>query len=317
MASDSVVAEISETVSCISWAPGKDLLIAGSWDSSVYLYDIPEQASRVNKELAAPILCAQFYPDGTKVFAGLGNNKAVFWDVTSDVVHPFAEHDAPIKALHFHDGLGFTATAGWDSKLKFWDNTSGSLVHSIDLTERAYAMDVSSNALVLADAGGQINVMDLRVPSRWLDVYDSPLKFQMRAVKIFPDEAGYLVSSIEGRVAVRYFQDETQNFAFKCHRKKPQVYSVNALSFHKPYGTFATAGSDGAFNTWDLEAKWRVKAFPSLGAPITAAEFNDDGTYFCYATGYDWSHGVDDSAPRGATLYCHEVADSEVKRKAK
>ena len=111
---------------------------------------------RVNKELAAPILCAQFYPDGTKVFAGLGNNKAVFWDVTSDVVHPFAEHDAPIKALHFHDGLGFTATAGWDSKLKFWDNTSGSLVHSIDLTERAYAMDVSSNALVLADAGGQI-----------------------------------------------------------------------------------------------------------------------------------------------------------------
>ena len=54
-----------------------------------------------------------------------------------------------------------------------------------------------------------------------------------------------------------------------------------------------------------------------LGAPITAAEFNDDGTYFCYATGYDWSHGVDDSAPRGATLYCHEVADSEVKRKAK
>ena len=47
MASDSVVAEISETVSCISWAPGKDLLIAGSWDSSVYLYDIPEQASYV------------------------------------------------------------------------------------------------------------------------------------------------------------------------------------------------------------------------------------------------------------------------------
>ena len=267
--------------------------------------------------------------------------------------------------------------------------------------------------------------MDLRVPSRWLDVYDSPLKFQMRAVKIFPDEAGYLVSSIEGRVAVRYFQDETsvcscrvagwpvvriycheggglggscerwrratdqgvrvmgcllptlqdrtrklvacfffyleggrgggwrkypadsrrdisfylflwicfcdvctfrthsllvpalvcssqspkqtklclqgwciilfyfwlvslcgrhsKVIAFKsartalqrcvppstprygqqCHRKKPQVYSVNALSFHKPYGTFATAGSDGAFNTWDLEAKWRVKAFPS------------------------------------------------------
>ena len=29
------------------------------------------------------------------------------------------------------------------------------------------------------------------------------------------------------------------------------IYAVNAIRFHKPYGTFSTAGSDGTFNFLD------------------------------------------------------------------
>jgi len=55
-----------------------------------------------------------------------------------------------------------------------------------------------------------------------------------------PNGRGYATSSIEGRVAVEYFDQDAatqkNHFAFKCHRAAVDgvdtVYPVNALAFH-------------------------------------------------------------------------------------
>ena len=52
--------------------------------------------------------------------------------------------------------------------------------------------------------------------------------------------AGFVLASIEGRVAVDYFDcsaaSQKRKFAFKCHRSKENgrdvIYPVNALAFH-------------------------------------------------------------------------------------
>lgn len=62
------------------------------------------------------------------------------------------------------------------------------------------------------------------------------------------DKTGYLVGSIEGRVAVNHVEESvgnTKNFTFKCHRDNNDIYSVNDIRFHPVHGTFVTAGSDG------------------------------------------------------------------------
>ena len=59
---------------------------------------------------------------------------------------------------------------------------------------------------------------------------------------------GFVLSSIEGRVAVEYLDTnqevQQKRYAFKCHRVKEgsleQVYPVNAISFHTTHNTFAT-----------------------------------------------------------------------------
>ena len=59
---------------------------------------------------------------------------------------------------------------------------------------------------------------------------------------------GYVLSSIEGRVAVEYLDPsqevQKKKYAFKCHRLKEEgienVYPVNAISFHSVHNTFAT-----------------------------------------------------------------------------
>ena len=51
---------------------------------------------------------------------------------------------------------------------------------------------------------------------------ESSLKFLTRAVACMPNDAGYATSSIEGRVAVEWFDDSAESqarkYAFKCHR---------------------------------------------------------------------------------------------------
>jgi hypothetical protein len=73
-----------------------------------------------------------------------------------------------------------------------------------------------------------------------------------RCVTCFPDTTGYLVGSIEGRVAVHHVEDQLQskNFTFKCHRDGNDIYAVNTITFHPTFGTFVTAGLAPARPSW-------------------------------------------------------------------
>lgn len=69
---------------------------------------------------------------------------------------------------------------------------------------------------------------------------ESSLKFMTRTVRCMPNGEGYASSSIEGRVAVEFFdpskESQSRKYAFKCHRQTEGdvdvVFPVNALAFH-------------------------------------------------------------------------------------
>lgn len=121
--------------------------------------------------------------------------------------------------------------------------------------------------------------------------------------------SGYVLSSIEGRVAVEYLdtQQEVQQkkYAFKCHRVKEEgvekVYPVNAISFHNIHNTFATGthalcslythtamyfcagGSDGFVNIWDPFNKKRLCQFHRYPLDISSLAFSHDGSMIAIA----------------------------------
>ena len=57
------------------------------------------------------------------------------------------------------------------------------------------------------------------------------------------DSTGYATASVEGRIAVEYFdpspEAQEKKYAFKCHRQTiddvDHVWPVNALAFHPVY----------------------------------------------------------------------------------
>lgn len=105
-------------------------------------------------------------------------------------------------------------------------------------------------------------IFNLQNPQQVFKKLVSPLKYQTRCVTAFPDRTGYLVGSIEGRVAVQHVDDaqSSKNFTFKCHREGQDIYAVNACIFHPTQGTFVTTGADGCYNFWDKDSKQRLKA---------------------------------------------------------
>jgi cell cycle arrest protein BUB3 len=101
-------------------------------------------------------------------------------------------------------------------------------------------MDLFENNLVVGLANRLIHIYDVRNTREPTQVRESSLKHQIRQIKCIPNGTGYATSSIEGRIAVDYFDQsptvQGTKYSFKCHRTKEDdvelIYPVNALAYH-------------------------------------------------------------------------------------
>ena len=122
--------------------------------------------------------------------------------------------------------------------------------------------------------------------------------FSILKVNVFLSFIGYATASVEGRIAVEYFDPSSEaqekKYAFKCHRQTiddvDHVWPVNALAFHPIYNTFASAGSDGTVSIWDHQVKKRLRQYKYKTA-IPSIAFNCDGTRLAVAVSYTWDEG--------------------------
>jgi len=159
---------------------------------------------------------------------------------------------------------------------------------------------------------------------------ESSLKFMTRAIACMPNDAGYASSSIEGRVAVEWFDasDESQSrkYAFKCHRQAVTegedkgmdvVYPVHALAFHPTHGTFASGGGDGVVALWDAVAKRRIRQYQKFPASVAAMDFSGDGKLLAVGVSPGFEDGSEDVVGEGTVkVFVRTLAEGEAKGKA-
>lgn len=151
-----------------------------------------------------------------------------------------------------------------------------------------------------------------------------------RSVACMPNDAGYATSSIEGRVAVEWFdpsaESQERKYAFKCHRLTEEnengpvdvVYPVHALAFHPVLGTFASGGGDGVVALWDAVAKRRVRQYQRFSRGVPALGFSSNGQYLAVATSPDVEQegeggiSVEEDAVK---IYIRKLIETEAKGK--
>jgi mRNA export factor len=320
-----------DSISQLAWCPTQDILAAGSWNGEVRVWEVRREMDKFQAfgkssyNHGSPVLCVTMSQDG-KVFSGGCDTTAKFIQLGASMggVQPqqIAKHDAPIKTIECISSINAIMTGSWDKTLRYWDVRQPKQIAQVSMPERVYCTSATASFAVIGCADRSIQVIDFRNPTTPVKKMESPLRYQTRCLALFPDNQGFAVGSIEGRVAIQYFQENIpigqKNFAFKCHREQNDIYAVNSISFHPTYITFSTAGSDGSFHFWDKDSKQRLAQFKRADAPVTSGVFNCDGSIYAYALSYDWSKGSESfNKNYGSHILLHHASDKDIKgRKA-
>ncbi|PNH40493.1 hypothetical protein VD0004_g6486 [Verticillium dahliae] len=340
----------NDAVSSLSYAPQNSTrLLVSSWDKNVYLYDthsgIEEaQGTQISTfEHRAPVLDVCFGATDNEAYSACLDWQAYKIDLETGEKTSIAKHSAPVRCVVYSPEQSLLITASWDQTLQIHNTKDPSAPNlTISLPGKPHALSASPSKLVVAMTARLVHIYDLTpIPALFSassppkikpwQQRESSLKFLTRAVSCMPNDAGYATSSIEGRVAVEWFEDspesQARKYAFKCHRQAAPadengagagdiVYPVNALAFHPVYGTFASGGGDGTVALWDAEAKRRMKQYQKFPDSVAALAFSSDGKYLAIGVCPGFETGMEDYTGEGkAKVLVRELGDAEAKGK--
>lgn len=132
-------------------------------------------------------------------------------------------------------------SGSWDKTLRVWDHHYNQ-IQKVELGSRVFSMDLSGSKLAIAMADRKAHIYDITqqdMSKPWQE-RDISLRYMLKCIRLMPSGEGFAASSIEGRVAIEYFDMSTEaqakKYAFKSHRQVIQdtevVYPVNSLAFH-------------------------------------------------------------------------------------
>lgn len=195
------------------------------------------------------------------------------------------------------------------------DPRQAKAVQLAQLEHKVFAMDVSDTYVVLGMEARKVHIYDSRKFDQPVQRRETGLKHQTSEIRCFPNGKGYALATIDGRVAVEYFDPsaeiQARKYAFKCHRtggkneSEDTVYPVNALEFDQHHDSILyTAGSDGAVCTWDWHGRRRIKQHSGFSGAVTKMQIC--GPTLAVAV-CDDSYRVGGAATRPSEMYIMEV----------
>ncbi|PSK59438.1 hypothetical protein B9Z65_3762 [Elsinoe australis] len=347
----------SDVISAVKFAPGSSKrLLVSSWDRHIYLYETPSPTEadeghlEMRIEHRAPVLDVCFGADENTAFsAGLDHDVSLI-NLETGRKTVLSTHDEPVRHVVYSPEQNILVSSGWDNTLhihiiELENNVLSHPPAVVSIPAKPHAVSLSPTKLVVAMASRQVfiyNLAALRLltsqtapsqenPTNNLAIEpwqqrESALKYMTRSVSCMPNDEGFAISSIEGRVGVELFdpsqESQARKYAFKCHRTTTEdedvVYPVNALAFH-PVKTsvFASAGGDGTVILWDGDNKRRIRAFPAFASSVAAVAWGGDGKVAAIGTSPGFEDGTEEIDTSMIKVYIRAVSEGELKAKAK
>jgi len=350
-----------------------ELLAVSSWDKTLRLYSTSSSSSSrgTYKPVStiqhhSSVLSFTYnthhenHDRSDQIYTGQLNGQVQSIDLhtlQSTVIHH--NHVSGVKCMKYSSEHHLLLSAGWDGQLiavdtRMQSNGQRNVIlptYQMSNPSKVYAMDINpsppssshththvhrsspKNRIVLGLCNRQVYIYDIRKLEQPEQVRESSLINQTRSIACMPSGEGYVLTSIEGRISVEWYDPsddvQLQKYAFKCHRQTKQtvspttgleesttyVYPVNVVLFHPIYHTFSSGGGDGQINVWDLHAKKRICQYPPYRTSIASLAYDRRGEHLAIAVSYMYEEGEKSEVPPDA-VYIRKVNDHEVRPKA-
>lgn len=244
----------SDVISSARFSPSGNLLAVGCWDRGIHLYSKNgdgENPFTFNKKVAtrSPVLDVCWGENENTVYCvGIDKDvRKVTLDSEEQTV--LSTHGNVSNKVAYDAQHGIVLSTSWEGLMHVHKPSDNKHIR-VRLTEKPYALALTSTRVIVAMADRKISVYELNALRMLVEQSggtagagedmslsepglqemhiepwqrrDSNLKFMTRVVACMPNGEGFTTSSIEGRVSVEWFDpsvEESRTYAFKCHRQ--------------------------------------------------------------------------------------------------
>lgn len=308
----------------------RDNLLVSSWDNRILIYDCSNE-TRLATEIRTEAPPISLYALNHYKYVGLLDGTIKELDLEN--LKLFSRN---LSGLDLDYKNGINNICGVDhqpnsiiassilGKLQLIDNRNEkSILINLGKNKKIFTMDSNENILTVGLSDKLIEFHDIRNIGIPFETRELGLKYQIIQLKSFPNQEGFAISTVDGRVSMEYYDSSPEvqamkKFTFKCHRfhdKTAQldiVYPINSINFNKQFGTLFTAGSDGALCLWDVEKRKRMKLVHKFDDPIM--KIDSTNNLIAVATSDDSFHRIGENTTmnkKPSRIFIKTLSDTE------
>lgn len=299
-----------------------DLLACSSWDKTIRLYDVSSNIPKGTIKLESSLLSCIFLQSCSSnetVICACVDGCVTEIDLEKQTSFIFGKHQKGVKCLSINEPDSIFS-GGWDKRIFLWDKKEKKNKLIANLPEKIYSMDCIGNYLVVGMSNRLVYVFDKRKTDLPFQKRESSLKYQTRCVKCLPDGTGFVSSSIEGRIAVDFFNEDISNsmkYAFKCHRTKSIkegeridiAHPIHSLIFIRN-NILLSGGADGTVNIWDIIQKKRIKMIQQCPSSISSLSFSQKTNTVAISSSYCYEEGKKEHPPD--SIFIRKIGEEEL-----
>jgi len=343
-----------DIISAVRFAPhSSNRLLVSSWDKRVYLYETPSPLESHEGypiaiiEHRAPVLDVCFGEDDDTAYSACLDCDVVQLDLQNPSQKTvLSTHSQPVRNVRYSSLHKMLISSGWDNTIHIHLFQDGTLSHTpsiVTLSATPHCLALSDDKLIVGLSDRSIVIYELeqlrtitsqsstspenpenRITVKPFQTRESALKYMLRDVTCTPNGEGYAISSIEGRVAVEFFDEaaeiQAKRYAFKCHRTTTEeediVYPVNVVAYHPTKTTtFLTGGGDGAVVLWDGVNKRRIRQYSGFASSIAGTAWSPDGKLLAVGVSPPFVDGQEEVDQNLIKISIRAIPESDLKGK--